>query len=137
MPKEFHFPYFIAMYDTDSAGQIFFANLHRVTDGAYEAFLREIGFGLDVLFKKRTLAMPVVHLEGDFQKILRAGDRVDIIVRVAHLGRTSYRMAYEVHDESGELCATAATVQVCVDPQTHEPMEIPGDLRKALENWKG
>jgi acyl-CoA thioesterase FadM len=41
-------------------------------------------------------------------------------------------MAYELRDLSGEVCATAATVHVCVNPRTREPMDLPAAFRSAL-----
>jgi 1,4-dihydroxy-2-naphthoyl-CoA hydrolase len=135
MSEPFRYSYYIGLHDTDAAGLIFFANIHRITHQAYEAFLRQIGFGMDKLFEQRTMAMPVVHLEADFQQMLTAGRHVEILCRVAHLGKSSYRMAYEVRDDTGALCATAATVQVCISPKTREPMDIPEEFRTALEKW--
>jgi 1,4-dihydroxy-2-naphthoyl-CoA hydrolase len=135
MSSIFRFPYTIGLHDTDAAGLIFSANIIRICHQAYEAFLERIGFGMARLFKERTMGLPIVHIEADFARPLSAGDKVEILTRVAQLGETSYRMAYELRDTSGEICATAATVQVCVDPRTRQPMELPPAFRKALQPY--
>jgi 1,4-dihydroxy-2-naphthoyl-CoA hydrolase len=135
MANIFHFPYTVGLHDTDAAGLIFSANIFRICHIADEAFLKEIGFGMAELFSHRTLGLPVVHLEADFQKPLRVGDEVEIRARVAKIGRTSYRMAYELVNAQGERCAIAATVHVCVDPKTYQAIAIPAEFRTALERF--
>jgi 1,4-dihydroxy-2-naphthoyl-CoA hydrolase len=135
MPNDFTFPYTIGLQDTDAAGVIFSANIISICHHGYEAFLEEIGYGMAILFERRTLSLPVVHIEADMMKPLRPGMKTKILVRVAHLGRTSYRMSYQVVDAAGEKCATAATVHVCTDPKTNQPLNIPAEFRAALERF--
>ena len=136
MANVFRFPYTIGLHDTDAAGLIFSANIFRICQIADEALLKEIGFSVATLFSgRRTLGLPIVHLEADFQKPLRIGDEVEIRVRVAHLGRTSCRLEYEFVNAVGERCATAANVHVCVDPQTYQTIEMPPAFRAAIEKF--
>ncbi|HEY3293816.1 MAG TPA: thioesterase family protein [bacterium] len=135
MPKIFRLPYTIALYDTDAAQIIFYANLFRICQHALEGFLADIGFGLPVLFGRRTMGLPVVHAEGDFEQMLTVGMKVEIRAHVAQIGSSSYRMAYELWSEDGRRMATAATVQVCVDPKTGASMPLPDDFRQALTKY--
>jgi 1,4-dihydroxy-2-naphthoyl-CoA hydrolase len=132
MSKLFRFPYTIGLHDTDAAGLIFSANIIRICHHAYEAFLEQIGFGMARLFEQKTMGLPIVHIEADFVRPLTVGSKVEILARVAHLGKTSYRMAYELRDASDEVCATAATVHVCADPRTRDPISLPVEFRTAL-----
>ena len=135
MANTFRVPYTIALYDTDAAGIIFYANLFRICQYALEGFLADIGYGLPVLFSRRTMGLPVVHAEGDFEQQLTVGMKVEIRARVASIGTSSYRMAYELWSEQGARMATASTVQVCVDPQTRTSVKLPEDFRKALQTY--
>jgi 1,4-dihydroxy-2-naphthoyl-CoA hydrolase len=132
MSQTFRFPYTIGLHDTDAAGLIFSANIIRICHHAYEAFLEQIGFGMARLFEQKTMGLPIVHIEADFARPLTVGSKVEILARVAQLGKTSYRLTYELRDPSGEVCATAATAHVCVDPLTREPMDLPAEFRTAL-----
>ena len=76
--------------------------------------------------------LPVVHIEADFKKPLTVGMPVVIAARIAEIGTSSFRTEYEVVSGAGELCSTAAIVQVCVNPHSFETMELPADLRAAL-----
>ena len=135
MSEPFRYPYTIGLHDTDAAGILYSANIIRIGMIAYEALLDDIGYGLPLLFRKRTMGLPIAHIEADFSKPLAAGQRVTVTVRVERIGDSSYRIAYEMVDESGASCATAATVHVCVDPETRRSMTIPEDFRKALETY--
>ena len=135
MSQVFRFPYSIGLHDTDAAGLIFSANIIRICHHAYEALLEQIGFGMARLFEQKTMGLPIVHVEADFVRPLTVGSKVEIITRVAHLGKTSYRMTYELRDASDEVCATAATVHVCVDPRTRDPMSLPDEFRAALVKY--
>lgn len=137
MPHVFRFPYTIGLHDTDAAGLIFSANLIRICHIAYEALLEDIGYGMAVLFERRTMSLPVVHIEADFVRALTVGKKVEIAACVAKVGKSSYRMEYELRDSAGETYATAATVQVCVDLRIHEPMDLPAAFRSALEKYAG
>lgn len=137
MPHVFRFPYTIGLHDTDAAGLIFSANIIRICHIAYEALLEDIGYGMAVLFERRTMSLPVVHIEADFKQPLRVGNNVEIVARVAQIGNSSYRMQYELRTADSEICATAATVQVCVDLRTYEAMDLPAEFRAALEKYSG
>ncbi len=130
----FSFPYTIGFHDSDAAGIVFFANLIRVFHQADEALMDHIGYSIGRLLKERPFGLPVVHVEGDFNALLYVGDKVEIRVRVAELGRTSYRTAYELIKE-GKVAATAAIVQVCVDVKTYTTKELPEGFRKGLEQY--
>jgi 1,4-dihydroxy-2-naphthoyl-CoA hydrolase len=135
MPNIFRLPYTIALYDTDAAGIIFYANLFRICQHALEAVLADIGYSLPVLFERRTMGMPIVHAEGDFEQRLTVGMKVELRAHVENIGNSSYRMAFEIWAETLGRMAKAATVQVCVDPKTGQSMELPEDFRKALQKY--
>ena len=134
MSKYYSFPYTIGFHDSDAAGVVFFANAVRMFHQACEAWMDDIGYSLGRLLKERPFGLPVVHVEADFSTLLYVGDNVEIRVRVAELGRTSYRTAYELIKD-GRVAATAAIVQVCVDVKTYTAKELPGDFRKEIEQY--
>jgi len=101
----------------------------------YEAMLVDIGYGLPLLFRRRTLGLPVVHVEADFQKPLTVGERVILLMHISKIGRSSYRVDFEVVNDREERCATAAIVYVCTDPKTGRSMDLPSELRTALEKY--
>lgn len=131
----YKYPYTIALHDTDAAAVIFSANLLRICHQAYETMMENCGFALGTILNENVYGLPLVHVEGDFMKPLRTGDKVEICVQVSELSTRSFRMSYELQNVKGELCATAATVHVCVDTATMKSIELPSSLRAALQRY--
>lgn len=132
MSEVFRHPYTVALHDSDAAGIMFSANLIRIFHQGYEAMMTWIGFGMGSLLKKRTLGLPIVHVEGDFLKPLHVGDEVDVTVRVGQIGESSYRIDYELIGRDGVRYASGNTVHVCVDPKDRTPIPVPEDFKRAL-----
>lgn len=130
--EPFLFPYTISLHDSDAAGIIFSANLIRICHESYEAMMAELGFSIGYLLKHRPFGVPLVHIDGDFMMPSRVGDHITIEVRVAELGKSSYRMEYLLRTPDGTPCARAATVHVVVETKNYEPIPIPEDFRDAL-----
>lgn len=131
--EPFLFPYTISLHDSDAAGIIFSANLFRICHESYEAMMAELGFSIGYLLKHRPFGVPLVHLDGDFMQPSRVGDHLTIEVRVAELGKSSYRMEYLLRTPDGTPCARAATVHVVVETKTYKSIPIPDGFRAALE----
>lgn len=132
MPSPFRYPYVIALHDTDAAQIIYSANIIRICVTAFEALLEKSGYGLAELFTRRTLDMPIVHIEADFEKPLTVGMHVEVLCRVAEWGEKSFRLAFEVVTADGARWATAGVVHVCIDPQTRKGIPIPPEFKAAV-----
>ncbi|MBU0692640.1 acyl-CoA thioesterase [bacterium] len=133
--KAFQFPYIVGLHDTDAADYLFSANLIRICHIAYEAMMASLGFPLGSLLKQRDFALPIVHIEGDFKQRLTVSDELTISAWVSRLGGSSYTISYELRKPDGELCATASTVQVCVDWNSSKSQPLPAPLREALGRY--
>jgi 1,4-dihydroxy-2-naphthoyl-CoA hydrolase len=136
MPESYKHSYTIGLHDTDAFQILYAANITRIFLTANEAMLESIGFGLAELFRRKEFGMPVAHIEADFRKPLTVGMHVDVYCRVTSLGTSSYRVAYDVVTPADGACwAEGATVQVCVDAHTREPIPIPKEFRKGLGKY--
>jgi acyl-CoA thioesterase FadM len=62
---------------------------------------------------------------------------VRVELSTVHVGTKSFRQAYRVRSEDGEIWAEGEAALVCYDPETMESAEIPADLRDALEAMGG
>jgi acyl-CoA thioester hydrolase len=74
----------------------------------------------------------LARVECDYHRPARYGDTLEIRMRVAELGRTSFRYEYEIVDDQGRTVLTAKTVQVMYDYRTEKPVPIPDDIRELL-----
>jgi YbgC/YbaW family acyl-CoA thioester hydrolase len=122
----------VRFQDTDPAGIVFFANIFVYCHEAFEELLRDVGLPLEAIIASREQVLPLARAEADFKRPFRAGVLVTVRARVASIGERSFRMEYEMVDESGAHLATAATVHVAVDPATGRSAGLSQRVRAAL-----
>lgn len=120
----------VEFYETDLAGIAHFSNFYRWMESAEHAFLRERGVPLH----QGGIGWPRVNAGADFKKPVRFGELVRVQVAVAELRTRSIRYDFEFRvNESDDLHATGSMTSVCVDVATMKAMEIPPQVRAALE----
>ena len=124
----------IKLHETDAAGLLFFGNQLKIIHDAYEALLETIGFGFAELIREKDFFLPIVHCESDYKSPLFVGDVVEIQVRVAQVGKTSFTFSYKLIDSSQKLAGSAQTVHVTSDKKTHKKTPLPADLRSKIED---
>lgn len=78
----------------------------------------------------------VASLEIDYVRPITLGDDVVVTAETAHVGSSSWLMAYEIVAD-GELAATGKTTQVFVDPDTKQSRPVPDDIRAQLVAYEG
>ena len=74
----------------------------------------------------------LARAECDYKRAARFGETLDVRMRVAGVGRSSFRYEYEIVDAEGRLVAAARTVQVMYDYSIEKPVQIPDDVRALL-----
>ena len=80
----------------------------------------------------------VVHAGCDFKSPARLDDPLVVHVRVAHLGRTSFRFEFRiVHKRENRLVAEGESVHVAIDEVTWKPIEIPHEFRQTVRAFEG
>ena len=89
------------------------------------------GFGSPQLPADRP-GVILARVECDYRRPARYGDTLEIRMRVAEIGRTSFRYEYEIVDDQERTVLTAKTVQVMYDYRTDTPVPVPDDIRELL-----
>jgi 4-hydroxybenzoyl-CoA thioesterase len=84
------------------------------------------------VINEQRLGLPSVHLEIDFRRPLRFGDKIDVELRGLELGNTSVTWRYTVWKQDGSLAAEATIVTVGMDMDTYAKRELPPWLREKL-----
>ncbi len=120
--------------DVDPAGIVYFPRfLNYIHVALEEFFSRVVGIDYPVLIEKHRVAFPTVHIEMDFKRPLRYGDRVGVEVTPTKLGRTSVEWRYDLFRPNQSVAAASARlVTVYTNMDTFEKEEIPGWLREKL-----
>jgi acyl-CoA thioester hydrolase len=74
----------------------------------------------------------LARVECDYKRAARFGEMLEVRMRVADVGRTSFKYEYEIVDAEGGIVAAARTVQVMYDYAIEKPVQIPDDIRALL-----
>lgn len=80
----------------------------------------------------------IARTECDYRSPALPGELIDIWLRTASIGRSSFTIEYEmVSAADGRLIATARSVQVMYDYSANRPVPVPDDLAAKLEDFEG
>jgi 4-hydroxybenzoyl-CoA thioesterase len=124
----------IRFSDCDPAGIVFYPQYFVMFNGLLEDWITEgLGIGFTRLLMERRIGLPTVRLEADFTGISRLGDRVALALAVERLGSRSIALALACTAADGAPRMAVRQVIVTTSLETHRAIEIPADLRAAIE----
>ena len=73
----------------------------------------------------------------EYEAPARFDDEIEVYIRTAAIGRTSWRWQMAVHHcESGTLLVHAEQVMVLIDRAVREPHPVPPGIREAVEAFE-
>lgn len=82
--------------DCDPAGVVFYPRIFAWMDRAAHSLFRRIGIPPEDELPPSTQAFPVVEASGEFLAPMRLDEALEVSVAVLHVGRTSFRLGYEI-----------------------------------------
>jgi len=125
----------IRFSDCDPAGIVFYPQYFVMFNGLVEDWVEEgLGVGFRQLLMERRIGLPTVRLEADFRAVSRMGDRVLLSLQVQRLGSKSIRLSSQCTSANdGELRMQMRQVLVTTSLESHQAIEVPADLRAAIE----
>ena len=125
----------IRFSDCDPAGIVFYPQYFVMFNGLVEDWVEEgLGVGFRRLVIERRTGLPTVRLEADFRSVSKMGDKVHLSLAVEKLGSRSITLDSRcTAAESGELRMQMRQVLVCTSLESHRAVEIPPDMRAAIE----
>ena len=129
-PDPFRHPVKVRYLEVDRQGVVFNIWYLAYCDDAMTAFVDAGGLSYAAMLAAGTDCQ-VVHTEIDWHGPLGFGDPATIAVHVEDVGRTSFRLRFEV-TSSDRSVATVRTVYVCVATDGSGKHEIPAGLRERL-----
>ena len=121
--------------DIDHAGIVYYPRfLHYFHVALEEFFGQELGIDYPILINEHRIGLPTVHLETDFSRPMRYGDRIEVEVSVSKIGKTSITFGYSVFKQGEDKpWVVGHNVVVCLDMNTFKKIDIPDWLRQRLE----
>jgi 4-hydroxybenzoyl-CoA thioesterase len=131
----FEVPRRIRFSDCDPAGIVFYPQYFVMFNGLMEDWVDgRLGIGFADLVARRRIGLPTVRLEADFRAVSRFGDDVVLSLEVERLGGKSLTLALKcLAAGDGELRMAMRQVVVTTSLETHAAIEVPADLRAAIE----
>ena len=121
--------------DIDHAGIVYYPRfLHYFHVALEEFFPAKLGIEYPAMIDKHRVGLPTVHLETDFSRPLRYGDKIEVEVGVRDIGRTSISFSYRVFKPGRESpLIKGHNIVVCMDMDRFEKIEVPEWLRQSLK----
>ncbi|HEV3104892.1 MAG TPA: thioesterase family protein [Trinickia sp.] len=129
----FERPVRIRFSHCDPAGIVFFPQYLTLTNALVEDWFTE-GLGIDYaqMIGTRRVGLPIVKLECDFSRPSRMGETITLALTLEDLGRRSIRIRIVGHG-AGEIRFSATQVLVTTSLESGKSIDIPDDIRSALE----
>ena len=79
----------------------------------------------------------IARVEIDYRAAAVTGDVLDVAIAVTGLGRSSFRMAYEIRNASGRLVAAAKSVQAAYDYAAGKTIALPDAIKQRISEFEG
>jgi 4-hydroxybenzoyl-CoA thioesterase len=132
----FERPLRIRFAHCDPAGIVFFPQYLVMISNLVEDWVDDaLGVPYAELVGRRHTGMPTVSLQCDFSAISRMGDEVRLGLRVERLGGKSLTLQIGVRC-GDEQRMVVRQVLVFTSLDTHRAIDIPADLRTAIERFQ-
>ena len=136
MPRHaFEWPLRIRFAHCDPAGIVFFPQYLVMLNNLVEDWVTDaLGVPYADLVGRRRTGLPTVSLQCEFTAVSRMGDDVLMGLSVEQVGGKSLTLQLGCRSDD-ELRMRARQVLVFTSLDTHRAIDIPGDLRAALDRF--
>ena len=129
----FERPVRIRFAHCDPAGIVFFPQYLTLTNALVEDWFND-GLHIDYaqMIEARRIGLPIVKLECEFVRPSRMGESLSMRLSLDALGRRSIGLDIDAYRNDG-LCFRSKQVLVTTSLDSHKSIDIPDDIRAALE----
>lgn len=128
----FEYEWTVRFGDTDMFGIAFYPRIVEMLHETSDRYVESVGWPYWELQEKHGLGLPVVEVDVEIERPVRAGDDVRIELR-PDLGESSVRFDYEAVCD-GELVFSGFEQRVCTSHATIDAVPFPTEFRAALES---
>ncbi len=130
MKNVFKTPIHVRFQDIDRAGHVHNALFFTYFTEARLAFFEKL------IVNTAFTSFPSImaHIICDFLRPIMANTRLSVDLWVKEIGTKSFKLEYQLADESDEsiIYSKAESVQVCFDYEENKSVVIPAELRQKL-----
>jgi acyl-CoA thioester hydrolase len=121
--------------EVDPQAIVFNANYFMYFDVAVTEYWRALGLAYPEGLAAMGLDTLAVKATAEFHRSARYDDEIDLLARIARLGRTSMSIALEIH-RGDEHLVSGEIVYVVADATTRTPTPIPDSLRETILRYE-
>jgi 4-hydroxybenzoyl-CoA thioesterase len=131
--------YPIRFSDVDHAGILYYPRFLHYFHCCFEDFFeRGLGIPYNHLLDVERLGFPTVHMEVDYLKPLRFGDKVEISLGIHKIGTKSITWTYtgDTSRENKKIRAVEASlVTVCLNMDDFKGVPLPHKYDELFQKW--
>lgn len=117
--------------ETDQMGVVYYGTYPDYLEQGRTEWLRDLGFSYRAM-EEQGIMLPVVRMEIDYLKPARYDDLITITTSLRTIPSFKIEFDYQIHDQEGNLLATAYTALVFVSSKTGKLMRAPDYLLKRM-----
>jgi len=119
----------------DPAGIVYFVNFFDMVSGAVEDWFSEaFGFDAHSTFIRSRVGFPIVNTSCEFFRPCHLGDRLELELVIARLGRSSIEFSVTGR-VGGEEKFRARHKVALMSLETQRALPIPADMREKMEPY--
>lgn len=138
-PTDFHFSteVRVRLPETDAMGIVFHGYFFTYLEVGRMDYLRNLGL-VEKTRPIKSFSNLVRKAGCEFLSPARFDDPLVIQVRIAEIGRTSFRFEFLIrHKTENRVVATGESVHVAIDDESFRPMPVPEDFRHIIGRFEG
>jgi 4-hydroxybenzoyl-CoA thioesterase len=127
----------IRFSDCDPAGIVFYPQYFVMFNGLVEDWFDDgLMLGYRDVVMGRRIGLPMVRLEADYTAVSHFGDPVELHLQVERLGQRSLTLLLRcIGEGDDDVRMSLRQVIVTTSLDTHRSIDIPSDLRAAIERF--
>lgn len=119
--------------ECDALRMVWHGNYVKYFEDGREAFGKEYNLEYMDIFSRTKLAVPLVHLECDFKKMVGIGETIHVETTLVDNPAAKIIFNYAIYNDRKELVCKGKTIQVFLDTEKKELMiTVP----PFFEEWK-
>lgn len=134
----FFYPIRVRYAEVDAQAIVFNSHYLTYLDVAITEYFRQIGLDYAQLAREGQMDMAVVKTTLGFMSPAFFDEVLEVGVRVAAFGNTSYTVDFEIYKSGTDtLVLKAQTIYVNYNPRTRSKELVPDFLRKTVAEFEG
>ncbi len=119
--------------ECDALKMVWHGNYVVYFEDGRESFGKEFGLEYLHIYEKSGFAVPIVHLECDYKKMVGLGETITVETAFIDTPAAKIIFEYKIYNQEKELVCTGKTVQVFVNMEKKELMITNPAF---FEKWK-